>query len=140
MSVLPSPLWKKAASAATGKSSTAHTSTRAIAQQTFTSPPPSARRLSSDGEAPHAAALSVVVVHCVVQRAAVVPHRERARLPADTAGELGARDVRLQPVDQRLAFLFRHVAEADGVAAAHIQRLLAGLRMRARRRVLGFIL
>src|SRR3954462_13596551 len=95
------------------------------------------RSLCADGQSPHAPALAVIVVDRVVQRAAVVPHRERARLPADTAGEFGARDVRLQPIHQRTAFLFRHVAEADGVAAAHVERLLAGLGMRASGRMFG---
>ena len=38
----------------------------------------------------HHAAVAVVVVERVVQAAAVVPQRQRARAPLEAAGELGA--------------------------------------------------
>src|SRR5438552_13089477 len=88
---------------------------------------PSARGLRSDCETPHAPALAVIVVDRVVQRAAVIPDRERAGRPAHAAGEFRARLVRHQELDQRLAFLFRHVAKADGVGAADINRLQTGV-------------
>src|SRR5207248_11078948 len=87
-----------------------------------------------------AAALAVIVVDRVVLRAAVVPDRERAGRPADPAGEFGPRLVRLKPFDQRAALVLAHVLEADGVAAADVQRLAAGLRMRARDGMLGLVL
>src|SRR5260221_13177205 len=85
--------------------------------------------LSPYREAPHATALAVIVVDRVVQGAAVVPDGERARRPAHAAGEFRARHVRHQELHQRLAFLFRHVAKADGVAAGGIHRLVPWLRM-----------
>src|SRR2546428_12739854 len=61
------------------------------------------RRLRSDREPPHAAALAVIVVDRVVLRAAVVPERQRAGRPADTAGEIGPRLVRLEAIDGQAA-------------------------------------
>src|SRR5262249_9194959 len=90
-------------------------------------------------QAPHAAALAVVVVDRVVLRAAVVPDRERARHPAHAAGELVPGLVRLEEVDDRPALLLAHVAKAHGVAAAAVERLLARLGVRARDRMLGLV-
>src|ERR1700694_2788543 len=101
---------------------------------------PLVRRLRSDREPPHAAALAVIVVDRAVLRATVVPDRQRAGRPPDTAGEFGPRLVRLKPFDGRAALVLGHVLEADGVAAADIQRLAPGLGMRARHGMLGFVL
>src|SRR6185503_8679102 len=96
--------------------------------------------LCTYGQAPHAAALAVIVVYRAVLRAAVVPDGQRARLPAHAAGELGPGLMRLQEVDERAALLLAHVLEADGMAAADVQRPAAGVGMGARRRMLGFVL
>src|SRR3954468_5222020 len=86
----------------------------------------SLRRLRTDGQAAHASALALVVVHRVVLRAAVVPHRERAGLPAHAAAELRADLVRLQELNERPAFVLAHVAKANGMAARNIQRFATG--------------
>src|SRR5215475_9208753 len=99
-----------------------------------------ARCLRSYGQAPHAPALAVIVVDRVVLGAAVVPNGERPRGPAHTAGKLGPRLVRLQPVNEREALLLAHVLEADRVAAAHVQGLAPGFGMGASHRMLGFVL
>src|SRR5438132_11126658 len=90
-----------------------------------------ARNLRAYRQPPHAPALAVVIVHREVLRAAVVPDRERARRPAHAAGEFRPRLLLLQELDERAALRFRHVLEADGVAAAEIKRLAAGIGMRA---------
>src|SRR5438105_15210607 len=99
-----------------------------------------ARNLRAYREPPHAPALPVVVVDREVLRAAVVPDRERARRPAHAAGEFRPRLVLLQELDERPAFRFRHVLEVNGVAAADIERLAAGVGMRTHHRMLGLVL
>ena len=83
----------------------------------------------------------VIVVDRIVLRAAIVPQRDRARLPAEAAGEFRARRMLgEQIVQQRRAFLRRHVLEAQRVPAIDVERLAAGLGMRAHHRMLGDIL
>ena len=81
------------------------------------------------------AAKAVVVVERVVLDAAVVPQRQRAGLPAETAGEFGPRLVREEEVEQRRAFGLGHPGKAERVAALDIERLAAGLGMGAHDRV-----
>src|SRR5438067_12169196 len=99
-----------------------------------------ARNLRAYREPPHAPALPVVVVDREVLRAAVVPDRERARRPSHAAGEFRPRLVLLQESDERPALGFAHVLEADGVAAADIERLAASIGMRAHHGMLGLVL
>src|ERR1041385_1833913 len=98
------------------------------------------RHFGSDREAAHAPALAVIVVHRIVLCAAVVPDGECARRPAHAAGKFRPRLVLLQEIDERPALGLAHVAEADGMAAAHVQRLAPGLGMRAHDGVLGLVL
>ena len=58
-------------------------------------------------------------------------------LPAEAAGEFGPHRMLKQIVQQRRAFLGGHVLEAQRVPAIDIQRLAAGLGMRAHHRMLG---
>ena len=93
-----------------------------------------AGRVAAHRDAVHDPRLRRIVVDREVLRAAIVPERQRAGLPAEPAGELRPRRVLLQEVDQRLAFLVGHAVEMLHVAA-DIQRLAAGLRMRADQRM-----
>ena len=88
----------------------------------------------------HHAAKAVIVVDRVVLGAAIVPQRDRAGLPAETAGEFRARRVGEKIAEQRRALLDRHVLEAQRVPAIGVERLAAGLGMRAHHRMLGDIL
>ena len=60
----------------------------------------------------HAAAEAVVVIHCQVLGAAIVPERDRVLLPAKAAGEFGAMLVSIKEFKKGLAFLDRHVFKA----------------------------
>src|SRR5690242_7977745 len=91
----------------------------------------SERPRAVDRDAPHVTALAVIVVERVVQRAAVVPEGERVALPPEAALELRPDRMRAEIVDERLAFLFRHVLEAKREGAIDEERLAARLRMRA---------
>src|SRR5688572_3039450 len=70
--------------------------------------------------------------------AAVVPDRDRAGLPAEAAGELGARRVPPEELEQRRALLGRHPGETLRVGPIDEQRLAAGFGMRAHDRMLGY--
>src|SRR6266704_4485456 len=94
-------------------------------------PPPSHRHLWPDGEALHDAALAGIVVDGEMLGAAIVPYRQRARRPADAAGEFGTHRMLGEEIDERQALGLAHVAEADGVAAVDVERLAAGRRMGA---------
>src|SRR5258706_3845335 len=93
------------------------------------------RPVAGEGDAVHHAAMAVVIVDRVVLRAAVVPERERARAPLDTAVEFRLRLVAKKELQERLALLLGHAVEAHGVGGVHVERLAAGLRMRAHDRV-----
>src|SRR5689334_12581349 len=98
----------------------------------FMSPPPLLPRpLARQRNTLHDAAIAVVIVHRIVLRAAIVPERERAHLPREATGELGAHLVLKQVIKDRRAFLLRHAAKARGVCKIYIQRLAPRLGMRA---------
>src|SRR5438067_10059330 len=99
-----------------------------------------ARNLRAYREPPHAPALPVVVVDREVLRAAVVPDRERARRPAHAAGEFRPRLLLLQELDERAALRLGHALQADGVAAADVERLASGIGMGAHDGMLGLVL
>ena len=71
-------------------------------------------------------------------RAAIVPERDRARLPAEPAGELGLRDMLAEPVDPGPALGLGPALETHRVGAVEIERLLAGVGMGADHRMPGF--
>ena len=52
----------------------------------------------------HDSAESVVIVNRIVLDAAIVPEGERARLPAETASELGTDLMREQVIEKGLVF------------------------------------
>src|SRR5688572_1546072 len=70
--------------------------------------------------------------------AAVVPDRDRAGLPTEAAGELGARRVLPEELEQGSALLGRHPGKALRVGPVDEERLAAGLGMRAHDRMLGY--
>src|SRR5262245_27792113 len=75
----------------------------------------SGRRVAGQRDAVHDAAESVIVVDGIVLRAAVVPERERAGLPAIAAGELRLHLMAEQEIKQRRALLHREALELGGV-------------------------
>src|SRR3954470_2927461 len=81
----------------------------------------------------------MVVVDRRVLRAAVIPDRECARLPAYATGELRLGLVGLQEFDQRPALRLGHASEPDGMRAGQVKRLAPGIRVRAHDRMLGFV-
>jgi hypothetical protein len=91
------------------------------------------------GDAVHDAAEAVVVVDRVVLGAAIVPERDRADLPAESAGEFRALLVGEQILQQRCALFLHHVVEAH-LAAIDVERPSAGLGVGADDRVQGLIL
>src|SRR3954454_17175343 len=111
---------------------------RAVVVHRFS--PRLARDLRSYGQPAHAAALAMVVVDRRVLRAAVIPDRECARLPAYATGELRLGLVGLQEFDQRPALRLGHASEPDGMRAGQVKRLAPGIRVRAHDRMLGFVL
>src|SRR5919204_5740741 len=96
--------------------------------------------LRADRQPPHAPALAVIIIHCEVLCAAVVPDRERARRPLHAASELGPRLMFLQKLDQRPALGFAHVFKTDRMTAAEVQRLAPGVGMRAHNGMLRLVL
>src|SRR5438067_5558510 len=96
----------------------------------------SERPVAVDRDAVHQPALTVIIVERVVLDAAIVPERHRPLLPAEAAGEFRLYRVFPQEIEQRAAFLNRHVLEADGEVAVDVEAFSAGLGMRAHHPVL----
>ncbi len=71
------------------------------------------RSCTADLCAPHHAPIRSRVVHGEVLAHAVVPERDRARLPTEAAGELGPVAVVDQVLQQRRALLLGHALEPD---------------------------
>ena len=63
-------------------------------------------------------------------RAAIVPECDRIRLPIKADLEFRPRDVTEQKLEQRVALVFGHCANAARKSFIHIERLAAGDRMR----------
>src|SRR6185436_12352761 len=70
--------------------------------------------------------------------AAVVPDRDRAGLPAEAAGEFGARRMPQEEFEQRGALPGCHPGKALRVGLVDEQRLAAGFGVRAHDRMLGY--
>ena len=80
----------------------------------------------------HDAPESMIVVHRVVLSAAVVPERERARLPAKAAGEFRPDLMLEEKLEQGPALLLAQSLEVRRVADVDEKRLASGFRMGAR--------
>src|SRR5262245_26328608 len=98
---------------------------------------PSDRRVARQRDAMHDAPEPVVVVDRVMLGAAVVPECQRARLPAEAAGELRLYLVAKQEVEQRGALLGRETLELGGMTGVDIERLAPGFGMCAHDRMLA---
>jgi hypothetical protein len=85
-------------------------------------------------------AVSVIVVDGVVLGAAVVPERQRARMPAEPARELRAHLVSVEVMQERRALLLRHALESNRVGDVDVERAAARLGMQAHDRVGGGVL
>src|SRR5436190_3967104 len=85
----------------------------------------------------HRAAKAVIVVDCVVLGAAVVPERDRARLPGKPAGEFRPRLVLVEILEDRRAFADAHAGEAQRMCLVDVQCLATRLRMGAHDWMLG---
>src|SRR5947209_20275330 len=72
---------------------------------------PSARLVARERDAVHDAAVAVIIVDRIVQRAAIVPQRDRADLPAKPAREFRPRHVAEQILEDRRAFFLAHILE-----------------------------
>ena len=107
----------------------------------YTDLPPSPRlplrRVAGEGDAVQDAFVAVVVVDRVVQGAAIVPQRDRARLPAEAAGEFGLCLMLEQVIQQRRAFRLGPALEIGRMGEADIKRLAPGFRMNADDRMFG---
>src|SRR5262245_51360498 len=98
------------------------------------------RLIAFQRDAVHQAAIAVIIVDRIVLGAAIVPERDRARLPMEAAGELRPDLMPEQKIEDRRALLLAHVLEAHRVGDVDVERLAAGLRMGAHRRVLGHVI
>src|SRR6516165_4761675 len=91
----------------------------------------SLRQVARQRHPMHDPAESVVIVDGVVLGAAIVPEGEGARLPAETAGELGTDLMREQVFEKRLALLNCPALEMGGMGGVDVERLPARLGVRA---------
>lgn len=93
------------------------------------------RPIARQGDPVHRAQLAVIVVDWVVQRAAIIPDRQRPRAPLKAAGELRPNLMIEQKPQQRRALLHRHVNKPQRMRHVDIKRLSPGLRMRPHHRM-----
>jgi hypothetical protein len=75
-----------------------------------------ARRVSGQRHAVHHAAEAVIVVNRIVERATIVPERQRADAPIEAAGEFGLGLVLKQEIEQWRTFGLGHILETHRVA------------------------
>src|SRR5262245_58281726 len=99
--------------------------------QAARSSPRSLRQVARQRYPMHDPPEPVVIVDGVVLSAAIVPEGEGARLPAETAGELGTDLMREQVIEKRLALLHGPALEMGGVGGVDVERLPARLGVRA---------
>src|ERR1700732_2473409 len=97
----------------------------------------SERPIAFDLSAVHQPAALRIELVAAMQRAAIVPHDEVADLPALMPGQLRARRMAPQFVEQPFALFERHPLDIGVAAAAEKERLAAGHRMSANDRVAG---
>src|SRR3569832_1231338 len=97
----------------------------------------SARPIAGEGDAMHDAALSMIIVDRVVLGRAIVPEGERARRPAETAGEFRPHLMMEEEIAQRRALRLAHVLEANGMRDVDVKRLAPCFRVHADNGMLG---
>src|ERR1700730_2374522 len=98
------------------------------------------RAVAVDGDAMHDSLLAMVIVDGVVLDAAIVPERDRVRTPAEPAGELRARRMAIEIIEEGRALRLGHVRKTNGECPVDKQRLAAGLGMASYDRVLDLSL
>ena len=86
----------------------------------------------------HDPAMAIVVIQGIVLYAAIVPKRDRTRLPAEATRVFRPDGVLEEKLQQWAAFLDGHILEADREVPIDIEALPACLRVCADDRVLGF--
>jgi CheY-like chemotaxis protein len=91
-----------------------------------------------DGDPVHDPAIAIVVVQGIVLYAAIVPKRDRTRLPAEAARVFRPDGVLEEKLHQRTAFVDSHILEADREVPVDVQAFPACLRVGADNRVLSF--
>src|ERR1700674_5553763 len=74
-----------------------------------------------DRQTSHLPPIAMIVVDGVMQRRAIVPDRELARLPSYAAAEFRLDAVIIGKIDEWLALFFRKTVEAYRVERAHIE-------------------
>src|SRR3954454_14999737 len=87
------------------------------------------RAVALDCDAVAVAALRVIVPHRVVQGAAIVPERDRVRLPAEAAVEFRRLGVAVQHLQEGVAFEAAQALDRGGEVRVDEQRLAAGDRV-----------
>src|SRR6516225_10790101 len=101
--------------------------------------PPLNRALALDRDSVHQPSPSVVIVDRVVLDRAVVPERQRPRLPTEPASEFGAHRMTVEIVQQRRALCLGHVLEPQREGTVDVECLSAGLAMGANDWVLDLV-
>ena len=79
------------------------------------------RPVAVDRHAVHHPPLALVVVDRIVLHAPIVPKRDRTLFPAEAAGKFRPDGVLPQEIQQRPAFLDRHVLEANSEVAVDVE-------------------
>src|SRR5262245_44879398 len=97
----------------------------------------SERRITRDGDPMHTPPLARIIVERAMLGAAVVPDRQRTNLPAESAGKLRLHGMRHQKIENRPRLGAPEPVERLRMIAS-VERLSAGLRMGARKRMPGF--
>src|SRR6478672_6772660 len=92
---------------------------------------PSYRPVALHGDAMAGAGMRPIVPHRTMLRAAIVPERNRVRLPAEAALEQRVLRMVPQVVQDRRTLIARQADDSLGKTSIYIKRLLAGHRMRA---------
>src|ERR1044071_9577066 len=82
--------------------------------------------------------MAIVVIQGIVLYSAIVPKRDRTRLPAEAARVFRSDGVLEEQLQQGAAFLDGHILEADREVPVDVQAFPACLRMCTDDRVLGF--
>src|SRR5262249_25900505 len=90
---------------------------------------PLIRPVAADRDAVAVAPVRVIVPQRMMLGAAVVPERDRVRLPAKAHAELRRLDVAKQHGEDRIALVAAHADDAGGEEAVHEQAFAAGDRM-----------
>src|SRR5260370_35398441 len=95
------------------------------------------RAVALDGDPVARAGVRPIIPHRVVLDAAVVPERDRVRLPAEAALEQRVGHVLVEIAQDAVALVARDAVDVAGEALVDVERLPAGDRMGADHRVVG---